>query len=67
MTFVLSFGVLWEIAEFGFDVVADRTGLEMPLTQRGLDDTMSDIVFNAIGAIVVALWDCPPSPTLPTP
>ncbi|ADD06737.1 uncharacterized protein Nmag_3187 [Natrialba magadii ATCC 43099] len=57
--FVLSFGVFWEIGEFGFDVVAGRTGLEMPLAQHGLDDTMTDIVFNTIGAIVVARWGLP--------
>ncbi|WP_293032787.1 hypothetical protein [Natronococcus sp.] len=59
VVFVLSFGVLWEIGEFGFDVVAAYTGLEMPLAQHGLDDTMSDIVFNTIGAIVVARWGLP--------
>ncbi|MFP8951841.1 hypothetical protein ACLI4Z_02540 [Natrialbaceae archaeon A-arb3/5] len=57
--FVLSFGVFWEIGEFGFDVIASLTGLEMPLAQHGLDDTMTDIVFNTIGAIVVALWGLP--------
>ncbi|RQG94460.1 hypothetical protein [Natrarchaeobius chitinivorans] len=57
--FVLSFGVFWEIGEFGFDVVAGITGLEMPLAQHGLDDTMSDILFNTIGAIVVARWGLP--------
>ncbi|WP_245726748.1 hypothetical protein [Natronorubrum sediminis] len=56
---MLSFGVFWEIGEFGFDVVAGLTGLEMPLAQHGLDDTMTDIVFNTIGAIVVARWGLP--------
>ncbi|RQH03335.1 hypothetical protein [Natrarchaeobius oligotrophus] len=56
VVFVVAFGVFWEIGEFGFDLVADRTGLQMPLAQHGLDDTMSDILFNAIGAIVVARW-----------
>jgi hypothetical protein len=59
VVFVLAFGVFWEIGEFGFDVVAGYTGLEMPLAQHGLDDTMSDIVFNTIGAIVVARWGLP--------
>lgn len=59
VVFVLSFGVFWEIGEFGFDVVAALTGLEMPLAQHGLDDTMTDIVFNTIGAIVVARWGLP--------
>ncbi|AGB37759.1 hypothetical protein [Natronococcus occultus] len=59
VVFVLAFGVFWEIGEFGFDVVAAYTGLEMPLAQHGLDDTMTDIVFNTIGAIVVARWGLP--------
>ncbi|TYL38605.1 hypothetical protein CV102_12475 [Natronococcus pandeyae] len=59
VVFVLAFGVFWEIGEFGFDVVAGVTGLEMPLAQHGLDDTMTDIVFNTIGAIVVARWGLP--------
>ncbi|MFC4439130.1 MULTISPECIES: hypothetical protein [Natrialbaceae] len=57
--FVLSFGVFWEIGEFSLDVVAGFTDLQMPLAQHGLDDTMSDIVFNTIGAIVVARWGLP--------
>ena len=57
--FVLAFGVFWEIGEFAQDIVASATGLEMPLAQHGLDDTMTDIIFNTIGAIVVALWGLP--------
>jgi len=37
---VLSFGVVWELFEFGLDIAADATGLEMPLAQHGLDDTV---------------------------
>ena len=59
VVFVLAFGVFWEIGEFGFDLVADATGLEMPLAQHGLDDTMTDLVFNTIGAVVVAIWGLP--------
>ncbi len=57
--FVVAFGVFWEIGEFGFDVIAAHTGLTMPLAQHGLDDTMTDLVFNTIGAIVVATWGLP--------
>ncbi|WP_440766123.1 hypothetical protein [Natronorubrum sp. DTA7] len=57
--FVLSFGVFWEIGEFAQDIVADYAGIQMPLAQHGLDDTMTDIVFNTIGAIVVAAWGLP--------
>ncbi|MXV61957.1 hypothetical protein GS429_07780 [Natronorubrum sp. JWXQ-INN-674] len=57
--FVLSLGVFWEIGEFTFDLLAERFSLSMPLSQHGLADTMSDIVFNTVGAIVVAVWGLP--------
>ena len=53
---VLSFGVVWELFEFGLDVAADATGLTMPLAQHGLDDTVRDLMFNSVGALVVALF-----------
>lgn len=59
VVFVLAFGVFWEIGEFTLDAVAARTGLQMPLSQHGLDDTMSDIVFNTLGAIALAVWGLP--------
>lgn len=57
--FVVSFGVFWEIGEFVQDVLAGYTGLEIPLARHGLDDTMTDIVFNTIGGVVVALCGLP--------
>ena len=53
---VLSFGVVWELFEFGLDIVADATGLEMPLAQHGLDDTVRDMMFNSVGALLVAVF-----------
>jgi len=53
---VLSFGVVWELFEFGLDVIADATGLTMPLAQHGLDDTVRDLMFNSLGALVVAAF-----------
>jgi uncharacterized membrane protein YjdF len=53
---VLSFGVVWELFEFGLDVVAEATGLSMPLAQHGIDDTVRDLMFNALGALVVAAF-----------
>jgi len=53
---VLSFGVVWELFEFGLDVVATATGLEMPLAQHGLDDTVRDVMFNSLGALLVAVF-----------
>ncbi len=51
---VMAFGVIWELFEFGLDIVADETGIAMPLAQHGLDDTVRDMMFNTLGAIVVA-------------
>lgn len=51
---VMAFGVIWELFEFGLDVAADETGITMPLAQHGLDDTVRDMMFNTLGAILVA-------------
>jgi len=51
---VLSFGVVWELFEFVLDVAADATGIRMPLAQHGLDDTVRDLIFNSISALLVA-------------
>ncbi|UPM42772.1 hypothetical protein [Halocatena salina] len=56
LLFVLAFGVLWEVLEFVVSEAARVVGGEPILTQYGLEDTMLDLVFNAVGAIVVALW-----------
>ncbi|NEU56234.1 hypothetical protein [Halorussus sp. MSC15.2] len=53
---VLSFGVVWELFEFALDVAADETGLTMPLAQHGLDDTIRDLMFNSLGALMVAFF-----------
>ncbi len=53
---VMAFGVIWELFEFGLDLVADATGIEMPLAQHGLDDTVRDMMFNTLGALVVATF-----------
>lgn len=53
---VLSFGVLWELFEFGLDIIADATGIAMPLAQHGLDDTVRDLMFNSLGALLVAAF-----------
>ncbi|ELZ01357.1 hypothetical protein [Natrialba asiatica] len=56
LLFVLAFGVLWEVLEFAIALTADALGMNAVLTQYGLDDTMLDLIFNSIGAIIVALW-----------
>lgn len=53
---VLALGVVWELFEFGLDRVADATGLTMPLAQTGLDDTVVDLLYNSLGAVLVAVF-----------
>jgi hypothetical protein len=53
---VLSFGVVWELFEFGLDVASETTGVTMPLAQHGLDDTVRDTMFNSLGALLVATF-----------
>jgi hypothetical protein len=53
---VLSFGVVWELLEFGLDIVGNTTGMTMPLAQHGLDDTVLDSMYNSLGALVVATF-----------
>ncbi|GAB7118891.1 hypothetical protein JCM9743_13530 [Natrinema sp. JCM 9743] len=53
---VMAFGVGWELFEFGLDRVAAETGLTMPLAQHGLDDTVRDLMFNTLGALLVAMF-----------
>jgi len=57
VVFVIAFGVIWEVVEFGIAVLSSAAGLTSTgFTQHGLDDTLLDLVFNAIGGVVVALW-----------
>lgn len=56
LLFVVSVGVLWEIMEFATDGLMLALGAEPVLAQYGLDDTMTDMLFNTLGAIVVATW-----------
>lgn len=53
---VLAFGVLWELFEYGLDVLATTTDITMPLSQHGLNDTVRDLMFNSLGAIVIAIF-----------
>ena len=53
---ILAFGVVWELFEYGLDIIADSTGLVMPLAQHGLEDSMKDMMFNALGAVLTAIF-----------
>ena len=56
LVLVMAFGVVWELFEFGLDVLAAQTGVDMPLAQHGIDDTIGDLLFNTAGAVVVAVF-----------
>lgn len=56
LIFVMAFGVLWEIVEFGAELLARTFGTKV-LVQYGLDDVITDLVFNQVGALLVAGWD----------
>ncbi|MCU4972686.1 hypothetical protein OB955_08030 [Halobacteria archaeon AArc-m2/3/4] len=56
LVFVLAFGVLWEIMEFAIDGITQEFGLEAVLAQHGIDDTIGDLVFDLVGAVIVATW-----------
>lgn len=54
MVFVLAMGVLWEIIEFASGLLAEYTGGRAFLAVYGIDDIVSDMVFNTVGALIVA-------------
>lgn len=57
LIFVMAFGVLWEIVEFGTGLLSGLLGGEEVLAQYGLSDIINDLMFNQVGAIIVAGWD----------
>jgi len=56
LLFVIAFGVFWEVIEFAVSQGAAMFGTGTVLTQYGLEDTMLDLVFDSIGAVIVAVW-----------
>lgn len=53
--FVFSAGVVWEIIEFTLDGIAGALGTSgLVLAQHGLQDTMSDLLADTVGAVLVA-------------
>lgn len=55
LVFVLAFGVAWEVLEFLLSEFTAALGADPILTQYGLDDTILDLVFDTVGAVMVAL------------
>lgn len=55
VSFTMAFGVLWEVLEFGLGIVGESLGFRV-LTQYGLEDTVMDLVFDSVGAVLVGLF-----------
>lgn len=56
VVFVLAVGVVWEILEFATEGLGNALGSSTPLVVYGIGDIVSDLVFNTLGAVLVALW-----------
>jgi hypothetical protein len=56
LTFTLALGVFWEVLEFFIRLSAEFLGIEAILVQYGLADTITDLVFDTVGAVLVALF-----------
>ena len=52
----IAFGVFWEVIEFTVSQASLLLGATSVLTQYGLSDTMLDLLFDVVGAVVVAAW-----------
>lgn len=56
LSFVMAFGVVWELVEFSIGVITELLGSEGFLVQFGVEDTMLDLLFNTAGGLIVAVW-----------
>jgi VanZ family protein len=52
---VMAFGVFWEVIEFLLMAISGLVGGNI-LTVYGIGDSILDLVFNTLGAVVVAVW-----------
>ncbi|ESP89657.1 hypothetical protein [Candidatus Halobonum tyrrellensis] len=55
LLFTLAAGVGWELAEFAARALSGWAGVEPILVQYSVDDTLFDLVFDAVGAVVVSV------------
>ncbi|WP_226023990.1 hypothetical protein [Halomicrobium salinisoli] len=56
IVFVLAAGVFWEILEFASELSATVFGIPAPLAVLGIDDIVTDLIFNVVGAVIVAAF-----------
>ena len=53
--FTMAAGVAWEVAEFLGRMIARSLGHQPLLVQYGLSDTILDLLFDGVGAVIVGL------------
>lgn len=56
LVFVLAFSVAWEVFEFGAVWLSRLLGVTSPVKVFGIDDIVTDMIFNVVGGIIVAIW-----------
>ncbi|WP_227376345.1 hypothetical protein [Haladaptatus halobius] len=56
IVFVLAFGVIWEVFEFASTQLSRVLGAQSPVIVYGIDDIVTDMIFNTVGAAIVAIW-----------
>lgn len=56
LLFTLALGVFWEVLEFAVHGLSDYVGVDAVLVQYSLEDTIVDLVFDTVGAVLVALF-----------
>lgn len=59
LLFTMAFGVLWEVLEYSVRFVTDFVGVEAVLIQFSVEDTIVDLIFDFVGAVLVALFGTP--------
>jgi hypothetical protein len=59
LLFTMAFGVLWEVLEYSARFVTDFVGVEAVLIQFSVEDTIVDLMFDFVGAVLVALFGTP--------
>lgn len=56
VVFVLAAGVFWELLEFASGALATALGADEPLAVKGVDDIVNDLVYNTLGAVLLAAF-----------
>lgn len=53
--FVLAISVIWELIEFSTGIIPSLVGIDAPLVVYGVADIVTDMLFNTLGAVVLAV------------